>query len=50
MRILIVSTILALTPALAAAECSFGKHETAMTCAEGYVYDEESKNCVKPVG
>lgn len=50
MRILITSTILALTPIAALAQCQWGEHETAMSCAEGLVYDEESKTCVQPVG
>ncbi len=50
MRTLIASAVLALTPVLAQAECSWGKEQAAMSCAEGTVYDAEANACVKIVG
>lgn len=50
MRILVVSAILALSPVLAHADCSWHQEQVVMTCADGLVYDEEAKDCVKPVG
>ena len=50
MRILIVSAVLALTPVLAQAQCSWHQEQAAMSCAEGMVYDAEAKACVKIVG
>lgn len=49
MRILIVSAMLAISPFVASAQCAHHE-DVAMTCAEGLVYDEEAKECVKPVG
>lgn len=49
-RTLLAAAVLALTPAFAFAECSWHKDETAMTCAEGMVYDAEANACVKIVG
>lgn len=50
MRTIALSALLAITPILAQAQCQFHEEETAMSCAEGTVYDEEQKTCVKPVG
>ncbi len=45
-KTLFAAAVLALTPALAMAECSWGKHEQqAMTCADGTVYDADSNTC-----
>lgn len=41
---------LALTPTLAAAECSFGKHQQAATCATGSVWDADTGKCVVTTG
>lgn len=39
--------VLALTPALASAECSWGKQEQiTMSCADGTQYDAETQTCV----
>ncbi|WP_172294406.1 adenylosuccinate lyase [Pseudoruegeria sp. HB172150] len=49
-RTLIVAAVLALTPMVAAAECSFHKEEIVMTCVDGTVYDAQSRSCVKVTG
>lgn len=47
-KTLSVALALTLTPALGLAMgCNYGKHEQAMSCAAGTVYDAESQTCVK---
>lgn len=47
MKTIIVSAVLALTPALAMAECGWSKKEiSANTCGEGQVFDVQSGSCV----
>jgi hypothetical protein len=49
-KTLAAAVALTLIPALGYAECSFGKHQQAMTCAEGSVYDAQSGSCVPTTG
>ena len=44
----LAAALLALTPSFAMAMCQWGDHkeETAMSCAEGTVMDEETGTCV----
>lgn len=47
-KTLTVALALTLTPALALAEgCNFGKHQQAMSCSAGTVYDAETNSCVQ---
>jgi hypothetical protein len=42
--------VIALTPALAAAECSWGKMEqVTMSCSEGTTFDAETQTCIPVV-
>jgi len=41
---------LALTPTLVAAECSYGKHQQAASCAAGSVWDGDAGKCVATTG
>ena len=42
-----IALVLALAPALAAAECSWGKQEQiTMSCADGTQYDTDTQSCV----
>ena len=41
---LVATVALALAPGLAVAECSW--HTTKMSCAEGQVFDDETRSCV----
>ncbi|MEM9341459.1 MAG: hypothetical protein AAGA87_00280 [Pseudomonadota bacterium] len=46
-KILIVALAMVAAPSLSFAMCSYGKHqEAAISCADGTVYDDESKSCV----
>jgi len=46
MKTTIIAAILALSPAIGfAMGCSGAKHETAMSCAEGTVYNADSAAC-----
>ncbi|MCC1492586.1 adenylosuccinate lyase [Cognatishimia sp. F0-27] len=46
MKVILTSAALIVASSLAAtAECSWGKHQQAMSCAEGSVYDAESNSC-----
>jgi len=51
MTIKTILAALALTalPALGAAECQWGKHEQAQSCAVGTQWDETSRSCVEIV-
>lgn len=50
MKTLLVTMLLAAAPGLAIAQCFGGKHESAMSCTEGMVYDAETRACVKVTG
>lgn len=41
---------LALTPTLAAAECSYSKQQQAATCVSGSVWDADAGKCVVTTG
>ena len=46
MKTTIIAAILALTPAIGfAMGCSGAKHDTAMSCAEGTMYNAETGTC-----
>lgn len=46
-KTLTVALCLTLAPALAMAQgCNYGKHQQAMSCAEGSVFDAETRTCV----
>lgn len=51
MKTLLAALVLAIVPGLATAAC-FGhaKEETAMTCAPGTDFDEETQTCVPTTG
>lgn len=47
MKVLLATCVLAFTPGLAMAECSWGmEHQTTMSCAEGMNWDAEAGACV----
>ncbi|RVT84504.1 adenylosuccinate lyase [Rhodobacteraceae bacterium CCMM004] len=49
-KIIIAAAALAVAPTFAAAMCSGLKHQdTAMSCADGSVYDADTNTCVKIV-
>ncbi len=48
-KTLLVAAALTTAPVLAQAECSWSK-QTAMSCAQGMVYDHDSGSCVKVTG
>ena len=49
-KTLLAALVIVGAPTLAAAECNWGQHETtAMSCAEGTVWDVETETCVKQV-
>ena len=51
MKLTLAAFALAVMPGLAMAMCSgYGHDQTAMTCAPGSVYDEDTKNCVPTTG
>jgi hypothetical protein len=45
----LAALVLATAPALAIAECSRG-HQQAMSCADGMIWDKESKSCTSATG
>jgi len=45
-KTLLTALVLALAPGMAAAMCSWGKEETAASCADGMVWDSTSQSCV----
>lgn len=46
MKTTIIAAVLALSPAIGfAMGCNGAKHETAMSCADGTVYDTASGTC-----
>ncbi|MDF0602039.1 hypothetical protein P1J78_14955 [Psychromarinibacter sp. C21-152] len=49
-RTILAAAVLALTPALAMAECGWHQKNAAMTCADGMVYDADADACVKVTG
>ena len=49
-KTLAAAVALTLTPVLAYSQCSFGKQQAAMSCAEGSVYDAQSGTCVPTTG
>ena len=49
-KALAAAVALTVVPAFAYAECSFGKHQAAMSCADGTVYDAQSGACVATTG
>ncbi|PTX56506.1 hypothetical protein C8N43_1165 [Litoreibacter ponti] len=49
-KTLLAVAALALTPTLAAAECSYGKQQQASTCATGAVWDADAGKCVATTG
>ncbi len=49
-KLTLAALVLAATPGLAVAMCSDMKPaQTALTCAEGTVWDSETRTCVAPV-
>lgn len=44
-KTLLAALVLAAAPGLAGAACWSG-HETVMSCADGQVYDSETRSCV----
>jgi hypothetical protein len=49
-RLTLAALVLAATPGLAFAMCSGMKpSETAMSCADGTVWDSQTRSCVAPV-
>lgn len=49
LKIALTTIILTLAPLTAFAEC-FGDHQQAMSCADGAVWDSETKSCIKVTG
>ena len=45
-KTLAAAVALTLVPVLAFAECSFGKQQAAMNCAEGSTYDHNAGKCI----
>ena len=45
-KTLAAAVALTLIPVLAFAECSFGKQQAAMNCAEGSTYDHNAGKCI----
>jgi hypothetical protein len=48
-RTILAALVLASAPALAIAECSRG-HQQAMSCADGMIWDKDSKSCTSATG
>lgn len=47
LKTLLAALALTVTPAIAMAECSWGKHEQiTMSCADGAQWDAEKQTCV----
>lgn len=50
LRVTLAALVLAATPGLAAAMCSDMKPaQTAMSCADGMIWDSQTRTCVPPV-
>ena len=50
-KTVLVALALTLAPTLSLAMgCNYGKHEQAMSCAAGTVYDADTKTCVSTTG
>lgn len=49
LRTVLTAVILTAAPLAAAAECS-SQHQQAMSCADGLVWDSETKRCTKVTG
>ncbi len=47
-KTILAALVLSLTPGLALAMCA-DRHETAMTCADGTVWDSQTRTCTAPV-
>ena len=45
-KILLTAFVLAATPGIALASCSWGKSESAASCATGSAWDSETQRCV----
>lgn len=45
LKVITVAGILAVTPSLAAAGCSF-KHQQVQSCVQGTAWDSETQTCV----
>lgn len=45
-KILLTAFVLAATPGIALAQCSWGKSESAASCAAGSVWDSASQRCI----
>ena len=46
-KMLLAALVVVAAPTLAAAECSWGKHQqTTMSCAEGSTWDPNAQTCV----
>jgi len=45
-KILLTAFVLAATPGIALAQCTWGKTESVASCAAGSVWDSESQRCV----
>lgn len=49
-KTLFVALALSAIPTLSFAMCEFGKQHASMSCAEGMVWDTETRTCVQPTG
>jgi len=45
-KILLTAFVLAATPGIALAQCSWGKSESVASCAAGSVWDSATERCV----
>lgn len=48
-KTILTAVVLTAAPLAAVAECS-SKHQQAMSCADGTVWDAETKSCTKVTG
>ncbi|WP_319823854.1 hypothetical protein [Thalassovita sp.] len=48
-RTVLTALILSAAPVAALAEC-FSDHQQAMSCADGKVWDQDSKSCIATTG
>ena len=49
-KTLLVALALAAAPTLSFAMCTYGEHQASLSCAEGTVWDAETRTCVQPTG